>query len=136
MKELRSKLEAAGVKYELVPHDASDLGGATSARIVLLSTHRGLLQAIVPTSRRVDIQKARDVLGTRYVEVATARGASGRYVDRLLVDGRVCDRATAVIEGDRGKDSLRVRTRDLAGLPGASLVDLCHDAGPAAAFRH
>ena len=135
MQQLRAKLDAAGVRYEPVPHEATDLGAATAARIVLLSTHRGLVQAIVPTSRRVDIQKAREVLGTRYVEVAGAR-AGGRYLDRVLVDGRVCDRATAVIEGDPGEDSLRVRTRDLAGLTGASLVDLCHDAGPAAAFRH
>ena len=58
------------------------------------------------------------------------------YVDQLLVDGRVCDRAFAVIQGAETEDSVRVKTSDLVKLTRALLVDLCHDVGPAAAFRH
>ena len=46
---------------------------------------------------------------------------------RLLVDGRVCDRAFAVIQGAETEESVRVKNRDLVKLTGALLVDLCHD---------
>ena len=135
---LRARLDAAGVAYELISQPDAGTGASVVAKTIVLSTHQGLVRAIVPSARRLDLDKVRELLGTRHVELARAEDlAGGRpYAGQLLIDGRICDTHSVVIETDADRQALRVRPADLVARTDALLGDLCHDTGAAAAFRH
>lgn len=149
---LIDELERASVAYELIDHartttasaEARVLGVAPHevAKTVVLTTPDGFVRAVLPASDRLDLGKLRGILGTKDVELATEAVLVGAYPefelgavppltggdgDRVLVDRRVCENESVVLEAGTHDQSLRLRTSDLVELTGARLVDLAHD---------
>lgn len=149
---LIDELERASVAYELIDHartttasaEARVLGVAPHevAKTVVLTTPDGFVRAVLPASDRLDLGKLRGILGTKDVELATEAVLAGAYPefelgavppltggdgDRVLVDRRVCENESVVLEAGTHDQSLRLRTSDLVELTGARLVDLAHD---------
>lgn len=149
---LIDELERASVAYELIDHartttasaEARVLGVAQHevAKTVVLTTPDGFVRAVLPASDRLDLGKLRGILGTKDVELATEAVLAGAYPefelgavppltggdgDRVLVDRRVCENESVVLEAGTHDQSLRLRTSDLVELTGARLVDLAHD---------
>ena len=147
-------LDAAGVSYDVLPHahteraadEAKALGLAPDevAKTLVLAVPDGHVRAVVPASERVDVKKLREVLGvgkkkvhlSSEEELARAYpefelGAvppfGGRRRDPVLVDRRVAERDSVVLEAGSHDESLRMKTADLVRLADAQVVDICEE---------
>jgi len=151
-KALVDRLEEAHVDYELIPHprtetaadEAKALGVEPSqvAKTLVLTTPDGFVRIVLPASERFDASKVRSALETRDVQLAPedvlAReypefelGAvppiAGARRDRVLIDRRLLEQDSVVVEAGTHEQSLRLKTTDLARIADASLADLCQD---------
>ena len=159
-RSLVRQLDAIGVPYELIAHrptqtaleEAEALGVQASrvAKTIVLTTSVGFVRAVLPASRRLDLDKVRDLLGTKRVELASEHVLARRYPDfdlgavpplagspddRVLVDGRLVGGKIVLIEAGAHDQSLRLKIADLIALTGALLGDLCKDT-PGPVFQH
>jgi Ala-tRNA(Pro) deacylase len=146
------RLEEASVPYELISHSRTTTAAAEArvlgldahkiAKTVVLMTPDGFVRVVLSAAERLDMAKARTVLGTRDVHLATEHVLAGAYPefelgavpplaggdgDRVLVDRRLCDNVWVVFEAGTHEQSLRLRTTDLVELSSAQVVDLSHD---------
>jgi Ala-tRNA(Pro) deacylase len=151
-RSLVRQLDAIGVPYELIAHrptqtaleeaEALDVQASRVAKTIVLTTSVGFVRAVLPASRRLDLDKVRDLLGTKRVELASEHVLARRYPDfdlgavpplagspddRVLVDGRLVGGKTVLIEAGTHDQSLRLKIADLIALTGALLGDLCKD---------
>jgi Ala-tRNA(Pro) deacylase len=149
---LVDELEQASVAYELIDHartttaaaEARALGVAPQevAKTLVLTTPDGFVRAVLPASERLDLGKAREILGAKDVQLATEAVLAGAYPefelgavppltggdgDRVLVDRRLHANEWVVLEAGTHEQSLRLRMSDLLKLTEAQLVDLCQD---------
>jgi Ala-tRNA(Pro) deacylase len=144
-------LAAEDVEFELLPHSrtetASDEAVALGidphevAKTIILTTSRGYLRAVIPATARLDLHKVRDLLAlhetpflTSEEELASAYptfelGAvppvGGPSGDRVVVDRKLADRDSLVIEAGSHIESVLVGTVDLLVLAQAEIGDLC-----------
>jgi Ala-tRNA(Pro) deacylase len=149
-KTLLDELDRAGVDYELIPHarteSATDEAAALGvpprevAKTLVLTTPDGFVLAVLPASERLDLAKVREFLPASHVELATEELLAGAYPefelgavppfvhgDRVLVDTRVLEHATVLLEAGSHAVSLRVKTRDIVSLGNALVADICRD---------
>ena len=151
--ELTGELERAQIGFELIPHRrtmtageeaaALEIPGEQVAKTLVLVTGSGYVRAVVPSRERLDLHKARELLGddkaTRLAseeELAAAYpmfelGAvppfGGPAGDRTIIDRRLAAQGSVVIEAGSHTTSLRIATQDLLSLTKAELADLCTD---------
>jgi len=151
-KSLVQQLEQAHVAYELIGHPRTTTAAAEAevlgvhprevAKTLVLTTPDGFVRAVLPASERVDLDKVRGVLDTRHVQLATEEVLAGAYPefelgavppltggdgDRVLVDRRLLESDSIVLEAGTHEQSLRLRAADLVELSGATLADLSED---------
>jgi Ala-tRNA(Pro) deacylase len=136
------------VAYELIPHHHTETAVAEAkalgvdphqvAKTLILTTPFGLVRAVLAASDRLDLEKARFVLGTPEVELATEETLIGAYpefelgavppiggaYDRVLVDTRLFDSEFIVLEAGTHDESVRLRTSDLRTVADAEVADL------------
>jgi Ala-tRNA(Pro) deacylase len=147
-----SILDEAGVSYELLAHahtetaaaEAEALGVEPSevAKTLVLSTPAGHVRALLPASERIDLRKVREhVEGGKRVHLATEEELGRDYpefelgavppfggaADRVLVDSRLAERETVVLEAGSHERSVRVRTDDLLRITRGEVVDLSQE---------
>ena len=148
-----NELDAAGVRYELIPHahtetaiaeaEAVGVEPAYVAKTIILVTRTGYVRAVLPASRRLDMAKVRDLLDMHMpgARLATEREIAAAYPgfelgavppfggprDRVLIDGRLSAHESVVMEAGCHDESVRIRTKDLTRITGALLGDLVHD---------
>ena len=144
-------LATSGVHYDLIPHqhtesavDEAEAVGVLPgqvAKTIILTTREGFVRAVVPGSKRVDLEKVRELLDVNRVALASEDELADAYPgfelgavppfggphDTVLLDGRLCSIETVVIEAGTHEESVRLRTRDLVRLTEAKLGDICHD---------
>lgn len=150
-KTLLDRLEQAHIPYELIPHprtataageaEALHVDPSQVAKTIVLSTPDGFVRAVLPASERLDLHKVRDFLGTNDVHLATEEVLAGAYPqfelgavppfagafgDRVLVDTKVCENESVLLEAGTHEQSLRLETADLVALSEALLADFCH----------
>ena len=154
MAELTGVLDQAGVEYELLSHghteravdeaEALGLPPRAVAKTLVLTTNEGHLRVVLPASERIDLRKVRDHIdgGKASVHLATedelARdypefelgavppfGGAGR--DRVVVDSRVAEQPSVVLEAGTHEQSVRLATADLLELTKAEVVDICKE---------
>ena len=143
------RLEDAQVAHELLAHERTFSAEAEAhalgvdahevAKTVVLTTPEGFVRAVLPADERVDLAKVRAVLGADDVGIASEDVLVGAYPefelgavpplggsagDRVLVDRRLCEVASVVIEAGTHEQSLRLRTTDLLAVADARLVDI------------
>ena len=151
-KSLVQQLEQAHVAYELIGHPRTTTAAAEAnvlgldphevAKTLVLTTPDGFVRAVLPASERVDLDKVRGALDTRHVQFATEEVLAGAYPefelcavppltggdgDRVLMDRRLLESGSIVLEAGTHEQSLRLRTSDLVELSGATLADLSVD---------
>lgn len=145
-------LDRAHVPYELLPHartqtavaEARTLGlpGWQVAKTLVLAAPDGFTRVVVPASERLDFRKLREVMGTRDLHLATEADLAreypefevgavppvgGRHHDDVLIDRRICECESVVLEAGSHEESLRLRTADLLTVADAKLADVCQD---------
>ena len=144
-------LDASHIRYDLIPHEhtetAVDEAEAVGvlpgqvAKTIILTTREGFVRAVVPGSRRLDLDKVGDLLDVPRVALASEHELEDAYPgfelgavppfggppDVVLLDGRLCSLETVVIEAGTHDESVRLRTKDLVRLTGALLGDICDD---------
>jgi Ala-tRNA(Pro) deacylase len=152
--DLTSTLEEAGVEYELLPHahtetavaeaEALGLEPADVAKTLVVKTPEGYLRTVIPASRRLDLHKLRELSGggRHKIHLATENdlrsdfpefelGAvpplGGAQRNPVVVDERVSERETIVLEAGSHDQSVRIATAELVRATGARVADICED---------
>jgi Ala-tRNA(Pro) deacylase len=148
---LLHELKLGKVPYELIPHKHTETAGDEAAALgvpltevaktVVLETPTGFVRVVVPAGARIDMHKARAVLGEKAVRLASEATMAGAYPefelgavppiggppDRVLVDQRIAKNESLVIEAGSHEDSVRLQGADLVAVAHAAVVDLCED---------
>jgi Ala-tRNA(Pro) deacylase len=152
--ELTTALDKEGVRYELLPHahteraadEAKALGVdlAEVGKTLVLTTPAGYVRAVLPASERLDLRKVGELLavGKKQVHLSTEDDLARDYPefdlgavpplgggrgDRVLIDSRLAERDSIVIEAGSHDESVRVPTADLVRLTAAEVADICQD---------
>jgi Ala-tRNA(Pro) deacylase len=153
MEDLRSFLDEAGVDYEVLEHahteraadEAAALGVALEevAKTLVLSTPEGNVRAVLPASERIDLRKAGDLVGAsgKKVQLASEDDLARDYTefelgavppfsgkaDRVIIDSRLAERESVVLEAGSHERSVRLKTADLVRLTGAQVGDISRE---------
>jgi prolyl-tRNA editing enzyme YbaK/EbsC (Cys-tRNA(Pro) deacylase) len=149
---LTDLLAAEHVSFEVIPHRRT-LSAVEEARAVgvdpgqvaktlILATPDGFVRAVLLASDRISLGKVRTVLGVDHVDLASEATLAGAYPefelgavppvggakgDPVLVDDRVRDAGSVVLEAGTHEQSLRMRSADLVAVTDAQVADICAD---------
>jgi Ala-tRNA(Pro) deacylase len=149
-------LEDAGVDHEVVEHEptysAEQEARATSeeprhtAKTLLLHDHGGWRLAVLPANHRLDLEKARRLLGgTRHLRLATEEEIANEFpgfdVGALppvgpqlplpeVVDVRLLYRDHVVCAAGDHRHGVRLDPRDILRMAEPRVGDLCEHEGP------
>ena len=154
--DVTSVLDEGGVDYEVLEHthteraadEAAALGVEPDevAKTLVLATPEGNVRAVLPASERVDLRKVSDLLGVTGKQVHLASeddlardypefelGAvpplGGGRDDPVVVDTRLAERDSVVLEAGSHEQSVRMKAADLVRLAGAQVADISKE-GP------
>jgi Ala-tRNA(Pro) deacylase len=152
--DLTRVLDKAGVSYELLPHvhtesalaEAKALGveAAEVAKTIVVTGLEGYVRAVLPASERIDLGKLRELRGTSSKDMHLASeddlardypefelGAvppiGGARRDPVVLDGRLLERDSIVLEAGTHEASVRMSASDLVSLADAEVADICAD---------
>jgi Ala-tRNA(Pro) deacylase len=147
-------LDAGGAQYELLAHahtesaldEAKALGldPAEVGKTLVLSVPEGYVRAIVPANCRVDVRKVREVVGggKKHVHLATEDDLSRDYPefdlgavppvggsreDHVIVDRRLAEQESVVVEAGSHDESVRIPTAELIRVARAEVADICQE---------
>jgi Ala-tRNA(Pro) deacylase len=151
-KDVTVVLDEAGIEYEVLPHprtetaaaeaEALGIGTGEVAKTLVISTPGGYVRAVVQASDRIDLRKLRDhVEGGKRIHLASEEDLERDYPgfelgavppfggsgDQVLVDVRLAEHESVVLEAGSHEQSVRMRTTDLLELTGAEVADLAQD---------
>lgn len=145
-------LDQAGVTYELLPHahteraadEARALGLTASevAKTLIVTSPEGNMRAVLPASERIDLRKLGELHGESRKDVHLATedalrrdypefelGAvppmGGAHGDRVILDTRLAELDTIVLEAGSHDESIRIPTNELIRLTQAQIADIC-----------
>jgi Ala-tRNA(Pro) deacylase len=151
---LTAVLDRAGVTYELLPHahteraadEAQALGleATVVAKTLIVTSPDGNVRAVLPASERIDLRKLGELEGESKKNVHLASeealrrdypefelGAvppvGGTHGDRVVVDRRIAELDTIVLEAGSHEESIRLPTNELIRLTKAQVADICAD---------
>jgi prolyl-tRNA editing enzyme YbaK/EbsC (Cys-tRNA(Pro) deacylase) len=97
---------------------------------------------VIPASERLSLPKLRDALGIDEIRFATEEELAAAYAafelgsvppfggpegDRVVVDRRVADLESVIVEAGSHSDSLLLATADLIRITNASVADVIAD---------
>jgi Ala-tRNA(Pro) deacylase len=152
--DLTRVLDDADARYEVLPHahtesalaeaEALGLGSTDVAKTLVVSTPEGYVRAVLPASERIDFRKLRDVRGGARKKVHLASEADlardypefdlgavppigGARRDPVVIDSRLAQRDSVVLEAGSHEESVRIATGDLLRLTEAVVADICRD---------
>jgi Ala-tRNA(Pro) deacylase len=151
--DLTRALEAEGVEYELLPHghtesalaEAEALGVDPTdvAKTLVVETPDGYARAVLPASERLDLRKLGDFLGAgkKKVHLASEEALARDYPefdlgavpplggrrDPVVVDRRIAERESVVLEAGSHDESIRVARDELVRVTGAKVADISQD---------
>jgi Ala-tRNA(Pro) deacylase len=152
--DLTRVLDEAGVRYELLTHartesavaeaEALSPAPADVAKTLVVTTPEGYLRAVLPASERIDLHKLREVTGggKKKVHLASEEDMARDYPEfdlgavppigggrrnPVVVDRRLAERDSIVLEAGSHERSLRIPTGDLLHVTGAEVADICVD---------
>lgn len=150
---LTSVLDERNVSYEVLPHrhtesalaEAEALGVAPDdvAKTLVVKLPEGYVRVVVPASARVDMRKVRQIHGggKHKVHLATeedlrrdypefelgAVAPVGGRSDPVIIDPKIAERESVVIEAGSHDESLRIAAADLLEVTGAAVTDISED---------
>jgi Ala-tRNA(Pro) deacylase len=146
---LIDELEADRIPYELLPHprtftaadeaEALGLEPCQVAKTVVLETSSEYVRAVLPASKRLDLEKVRRALETDAVRVASERALVGAFPefelgavpplagppDKVIVDAGLATADWIVLEAGAHDMSVRLKTAALLTASRARVADIC-----------
>lgn len=152
--DLTRVLDDAGVSYELLEHSHTESATAEAealglspddvAKTLVVTTPDGYVRAVIPASCRIDMRKLGDLEGTgrKKVHLATEDDMRRDYPDfdlgavppigggrrdPVVVDSRLADRGSIVLEAGSHEQSVRLSGSDLVRAANAQIADICQD---------
>jgi Ala-tRNA(Pro) deacylase len=152
--DLTRALDEAGVTYEVLPHphtvsaaaEAKALGVPPGevAKTLVVTTPDGYLRTVVPASERLDLHKLRAARGGSKTTVQLASEADlahdypefelgavppfgGSRRDPVIVDRRLAERDSVLLEAGSHEESIRIWIPDLLRVSAAQIADICED---------
>ena len=146
-------LDEGGAQYELLAHrhtesalaEAEALGvdPAEVGKTLVLRVPEGYIRAVIPANCRVDVRKVRSLVGggKKQVHLATEEDLTRDYPEfdlgavppvggaqnRVIVDRRLAERDSVVVEAGSHEQSVRIPTAELVRVARAEVVDICED---------
>jgi Ala-tRNA(Pro) deacylase len=153
MADVTSFLDEAGVDFDVLEHahteraedEAKALGVAPEevAKTLVLATPGGNVRAVLPASERLDLHKVGELLEVPYKQVHLASeedlardyadfelGAVppfGGQKDQVIVDSRLTERDSVVLEAGTHEQSVRLKAADLLRLTKARVADIAQE---------
>jgi len=151
---LTETLDAAGVHYDVIPHEHTESAAAEAralglpldgvAKTLVLETPQGNVRAVLPASERISTAKLAEVLGERRKSIHLASEESlrseypefefgavppigGAHRDRVIVDTHLAAHDSIVLEAGSHEDSIRIATEDLVRLADAQVAEICDE---------
>jgi Ala-tRNA(Pro) deacylase len=150
MENVTRFLDEAGVDFEVLEHshteraadEAAALGVGLEevAKTLVLTTPSGNVRAVLPASERLDMHKVGDLLEAshKHVHLATEQDLARDYADfelgavppfggqkdQVIVDSRLADRDSVVLEAGTHEQSVRLKAADLLRLTKARVADI------------
>src|SRR5262245_37696487 len=134
---VRDELDQWGIPYEELHHDDAftaqqvaqkeHVSGRRVAKVVCVMADGRPVEVILPASRRVDVDRVRDVTGARDVRLASEDETCRYFTDcevgaipamrhwqgvEVLMDGHLCCDGDIFILGGTHRDALRMRFDD------------------------
>jgi Ala-tRNA(Pro) deacylase len=152
--DLTRVLDEAGARYELLTHvrtesavaeaEALGIASADVAKTLVVRTPEGYVRAVLPATERIDLRKLRRIHGggKKKVHLASEEQLARDYPefdlgavppiggarrDRVVVDRRLAERDSVVLEAGSHEESVRIPTGDLLRVTEAEVVDICAD---------
>jgi Ala-tRNA(Pro) deacylase len=151
--DLLRTLDEAGISYEELAHERTEraadeaerlgVSPAEVAKTLVLSSPTGNVRAVLAAADRLDLHKVRELVGggkrTRLLteedlgrdypefELGAVPPFSGAHRDRVLVDRRLADQNSVVLEAGSHVQSIRLATADLVRLTEAEVADITED---------
>jgi Ala-tRNA(Pro) deacylase len=151
-KDVTGILDEAGVDYELLAHPRTETATAEAealgvdpgevAKTLVLSTPAGYVRAVVPASDRIDLRKVREhVEGGKRIHLASEEDLERDYPDfelgavppfggkkdPVILDSRLAERDSVVLEAGTHEQSVRLKAADLLRLTKARVADISKD---------
>jgi Ala-tRNA(Pro) deacylase len=154
LESLTRFLDDAGASYEVLPHARTESAVAEAealglpphevAKTLVVETPDGNVRAVLLASERIDLQKLGELHGDRRKEIhllseeqlgrdypdfelGAVPPLGGSHADRVIVDRRIADRPSIVLEAGSHDESIRLQTADLIRLAGAEVADISID---------
>jgi Ala-tRNA(Pro) deacylase len=151
MEDVTGFLDQAGVDHDVLEHAhterAADEAAALGinpeevAKTLVLVAPSGNVRAVLAASERVDLHKVAGVLGVggKKVHLASEDDLARDYgefelgavppfggrEDQVIVDERLAERDSVVLEAGTHKQSVRLKAADLVRLTRAQVADIC-----------
>lgn len=153
MEDVTRFLDEAGVDFDVLEHEhteraadeAAALGVAPEevAKTLVVASPEGNVRAVLAASERIDLHKVAAVLGIggKKVHLATEDDLAQNYADfelgavppfggrddRVIVDERLSDRDSVVLEAGSHETSVRLKAADLVRLTEAEVADITRE---------
>ncbi len=149
---LTDALDAAGVEYEVIPHEHTESAAEEAralglppdgvAKTLVVETPQGYVRAVLPASERISTAKLAQLLEERRksvhlvpeealrseypeFEFGAVPPIGGAHRDRVIVDTHVADHASVVLEAGSHDESIRITTEDLIRIADAKVAEIC-----------
>ncbi len=119
-------------------HASADRVGKT----LVVQAEEGKLRVVIPASERLSLRKLRAATGIDAVRFATEDELAAAYPafelgavppfggpegERVVIDRRIADIESVIVEAGSHSDSIRLATADLVRITGASVADVVAD---------
>ena len=153
MADVKRFLEEAGIEFDVLEHarteraaeEAAALGIRPEevAKTLVLVASSGYVRAVVAASERIDLRKVAATLGVsgKKVHLASEDSLARDYADfelgavppfggredQVLVDERLAERDSVVVEAGSHERSVRLKASDLVRLTKAQVADICKE---------
>ena len=119
-------------------HASADRVGKT----LVVYTDDGMVRVVIPASERLSLPKLREAIGIEEIRFATEAELGDAYPafelgavppfggpagERVVVDRKVADLESVIVEAGSHSDSLLLATADLVRITGATVADVVAD---------
>ncbi len=145
-------LDEAEVPYELLPHERTEsalaeaealgIAPADVAKTLVVTIPKGYVRAVLPASERIDLRKLREARGggKKKVHLASEEDLARDYAefdlgavppiggghrDPVVIDSRLAERDSVILEAGSHEESVRLATVDLLRVTEAEVADIC-----------
>ncbi|MGH3114534.1 MAG: aminoacyl-tRNA deacylase [Gaiellaceae bacterium] len=151
--DLTRVLDEAEVSYELLPHERTEsalaeaevlgIAPADVAKTLVVRIPDGYLRAVLPASARIDLRKLREARGgggKKKIHLASEEDLARDYGefelgavppiggsrrDPVVIDRRLAERNSVILEAGSHEESVRLATADLLRVTEAEVGDIC-----------